>query len=104
MWIPGRLFDLLNSNRDEVTKLRSELDSVKSELTRSQILSDWLRLQVNTLQLERQQLLQKAHGITVPAPLIEKAPVKSEELSIKDFSFDDVGDELAKKLGLPTYN
>jgi hypothetical protein len=97
MWLSNRLFDLLNSNRDEVIKLRTERDSLKEELVRSQILSDWLRLQVNTLQIERAGLLEKAHGIRVPAPLIEKAPVKY-------FSFDDVGDEVAKKLGLPTYN
>lgn len=104
MWLSNRLFDLLNDNRDEVTKLRTELDSTRMELVRTQILADWLRLQINTLQLERSGLMEKAHGIRVPAPLIEKAPVKSEELSVKDFSFDDVGDEIAKKLGLPTYN
>lgn len=104
MWISTKLFDLINSNRDEVTKLRAQVDATNAELVRSQILCDWFRLQINTLQLERQQLLEKAHGIRVPAPLIEKAPMKSQETSQPDFSFDDIGEELAKKLGLPSYN
>ena len=54
--------------------------------------------------MERQQLLDKAYGVKVPAPQIEKAPLPGEPNSIDEFSFDDVGDEVAKKLGLPVYN
>ena len=104
MWISTKIFELLSSNRDEVVKLRTERDALRDELSRANILSDFFRLQINSLQMERQQLLDKAYGIKVPAPLIEKVPVRGEEHSIEEFSFDDVGDEVAKKLGLPVYN
>lgn len=104
MWIPAKIFDLFSANRDDLTKARVELDAVKSELTRSQILNDWLRMQINTLQMERTGLIEKAYGIKAPTPILERTPVLSESTSTKDFSFDDIGDELAKKLGLPTYD
>jgi hypothetical protein len=105
MWISEKLFNLVNANRDEITKLRQERDSVRDELSRANILNDWLRVQINTLQMERQQLLEKAHGIKVPAPILDRVkPMPAENTSTKDFSFEDIGDELAKKLGLPTYN
>ena len=104
MWISTKIFDLLSSNRDEVVKLRTERDSYRDELSRANILNDFFRLQINSLQMERQQLLDKAYGVKVPAPQIEKAPLPGEPNSIDEFSFDDVGDEVAKKLGLPVYN
>lgn len=104
MWIPRSFFDLFSTSRDEVIKLRTERDSFRDELSRANILNDWLRLQINTLQMERSGLIEKVYGIRVPAPLLEKTPTKSEATSTPDFSFEDIGDELAKKLGLPTYN
>ena len=104
MWISGKIVNLLTGNRDELVKLRTERDNYRDELSRSQILGDWLRVQVNTLQMERSALLDKAYGIKVPVPMLERTPTMSEDTSQRDFSFEDVGDELAKKLGLPTYN
>ncbi len=106
MWLPSRVFDLLNFNRDEVIQLRTERDCLKNELTRSNILNDFLRLQINTLQMERTGLIEKVYGIKIPTPLLEKAPVQvhTDPTGMRDFDFEDIGDEMAKKLGLPTYN
>lgn len=103
MWIPRQIVDLFQSNRDDLVKAKAERDLFRDQLSQSTILCDWLRLQVNSLQNERAALLQKAYNITVPAPQIERQQLRSEELSVKDFSFDDVGDEMARKLGLPVY-
>lgn len=105
MWVPSKFFDLFSSSRDELVKLRTERDNFRDELSRVNILNDWLRIQINTLQIERSSLLEKAHGIKVPAPQLERSRVTADEAtSTPEFSFDDIGDELAKKLGLPTYN
>ena len=104
MWISNKIFDFLSSTREDLIKSNTERDTLRAELQKANILCDWLRLQVNTLQMERTQLIEKAFGIKVPVPVIEKASVSGEANSMEDFSFDDIGDELAKKLGLPTYN
>lgn len=104
MWISNKIFDFLSTTREELIKTQSERDLLRVELQKANILSDWLRLQVNSLQTERTQLLDKAYGIKVPTPIIEKTPAPGQDNSLEEFSFDDIGDELAKKLGLPTYN
>jgi len=105
MWVPGKLFDLLSGNKEELVKLRTERDLFRDELSRANIFNDFLRVQINTLQMERSQLLKSSYGINVPTPLLEKAPaIRNEDHSQPDFTFDDIGDDLAKKLGLPTYN
>lgn len=104
MWIPKQIVDLFSSTRDDLVKAKAERDLFRDQVSQSTILCDWLRLQVNSLQNERAALLEKAYNIRVPVPQIERAPVRGETVSIEDFSFDDVGDEMARKLGLPVYN
>ena len=103
MWLPSKVFELLHFNRDEVTKLRTERDSLRDELSRLSIINDFFRLQVNSLQMERTQLLDKAYGIKVPTPILEKTPPQVTNASAPDAIFEDMGDEWAKKLGLPVY-
>lgn len=110
MWLSSKIFDLFQISKDSVALLRedlvevrTELDANKAELIRSQILCDWLRMQVNTLQFERTALLEKAYGIRVPAPELVRTPVMGEGTKQDEFSFDDIGNDLAKKLGLPIY-
>ena len=111
MWLPSSVLDLFRTSTDQVASLRtdiavlrSERDSLQLQLVKQEIMSDFLRLQVNSLQLERTALLDKAYGIRVPAPAIVKVQAPpSPEFSLDQFSFDDVGNEVAKKLGLPQY-
>jgi len=104
MWIPKQIVDLFSTTRDDLVKAKAERDLFRDQLSQSTILCDWLRLQVNSLQNERTALLAKAYNIYVPTPQIERTPVRGESMSIEDFSFDDVGDEVARKLGLPVYD
>lgn len=87
--------------RAEVASLRVERDHLKSELLTSRIQQDWLRMQVNTLQFERTALMDRAYGIKVPAPELARS---AQPFNPSEFSFDDLGDEVAKKLGLPLYS
>lgn len=113
MWVPKEVADWFKISKDSVDALREELaacraerDSLKAQLSISQNNAEWIRKQINMLQFERTALLQKAYGITVPTPEILQtfAPqTKADALSGDMSIFDDVGDEVAKKLGLPVY-
>jgi len=111
MWIPKSIVDWITSVkldeapklREENSALRAERDVLKFQLQVSQNQFDWLRMQVNTLQLERMALLEKAYGIKVPAPEIIRVPVLGEDTRQEEFSFEDVGEEIAKQLGYPVY-
>lgn len=107
MWVSEKVVDWFQISKDSVDNLREELAAVKaerdvnkSELQSLRIQSDWLRMQVNTLQFERTALMDKAYGIKVPTPEIARVPPKIDRGEI---SFEDMGDTLAKKFGLPVY-
>ena|SRR3990167_3207556 len=106
MWVPKEVADWFKISKDSVDILREELagvrverDLLKAELATTKANWDWLRIQVNTLQFERAALMQKVYGTQVPVPEIARVGIEPRE-----FSFDDVGDDVAHKLGLPTYN
>lgn len=111
MWVPKTTFELfhiskdtVNSLREEVAALKVERDSLKEQVQKAQILGDWLRIQINTLQIERTALMEKAYNIRVPSPeLVRAAPVVPEN-DLGEFSFQDIGDALAKKWGYPLHN
>lgn len=110
MWLPNKAFDLfrisqdtVSSLREDLAKIKAERDSLRDSLTKSEILSDWLRIQVNSLQFERSALLDKAYGIKAPVPELMKKP-EHRDPAEEEFSFEDIGDTLAKKLGLQVYD
>jgi hypothetical protein len=84
--------------------VKAERDSLQKQANANQINFDWLRMQVNTLQLERTALIEKVYIIKLPAPEITRQPVVDPTFNPKDFSFDDLGDDFAKKHGLPSYH
>lgn len=110
MWVPKEVADWFQISKDSVDTLRTELatlkverDVLKDQLRGAQINSDWLRMQVNSLQMERAGLMEKAYNIRVPIPELARTTSLQSPISIEDFSFTDIGDEAARKLGLPLY-
>lgn len=110
MWVPKTVVDWFHISRDAVNSLREELaivkterDILKQQLSVSQIHFDWLRLKVNTLEMERTALMEKAFNIKLPAPEIVRTPVIGSEQSMDEFTFDDIGETLAKQFGLPAH-
>lgn len=82
--------------------LEAELTALRYEKQRADLHFDWLRMKVNELELMNKALIQQAYGIALPAPeLTRQAPVADP---LQHFSFDDVGDEVAKKLGLNIFD
>lgn len=106
MWISDKLAYILKFNLDEQIQIREDLAACRAKcevlersLAHTQSSFNWLAVRVNDLENQNKALLEKAFDIKVPAPQIAvKAPPIDEML--KQFSFDDVGDEVANKLGL----
>lgn len=112
MWIPGKVVDWFTAMRveavpelqAELAALRAERDALKLQAAVDRVNFDWLRMKVNTLEVEKTALMEKAYGIKLPAPEIVRTPVIGERPQMAEFSFDDLGDNVAKTLGFPTYD
>lgn len=113
MWLSNKAFGLfrisqeaVDSLREEVAALRAERDSLKSEVSAARIMNDWMRLRVNQLEVQNTALLQKAYNMQIPAMEIARRPDIDPIYDPKTLGaiFDDVGDEVAGKLGLPRYD
>jgi len=109
MWMSKTVVEWLNVSLDTVTSLKesnaaltAERDALKNELASIKITSDWFRVQINSLQMERVGLIEKAYHIKLPVPELVKSPTK--DIQRDDFSFDDLGDEVARQLGMTTYD
>jgi len=109
MWVPREVADWFKISKDSVDALREELsairaerDSLQTQLSISQNHFDWLRIRVNTLEIERAQLIKKAYGIDIPVPEIVRTNPNPLELNADLFT--DMGEDAAKKLGLPVYS
>lgn len=108
MWIPQAVMDMfhiskqtVDNQREDLAAVRMERDGLRAQLATSQANFDWLRVRVNTLEVERAQLLEKAYGIRIPVPEIARTVAKPLELGTD--IFEDVGERVAKDLGLPSY-
>lgn len=112
--------------REEVAALKAENAAIKSELLSAKVNLDWLRVNYNQVQAERTALVNRQMGLSVPTPQLEtplqaairsgtagngaylpavasQAAISRQIPSFDELSFDDMGDEAAEKLGLPTY-
>ena len=116
MWIPSQVvtfFDRLvisveqnakateatmQQLREQLVVLQTENGIIKSELQSTKVTNDWLRQKVNGLELEKSGLMEKAYNIKLPTPEIVR--VAKNSAPAIPFSFDDIGDEAAKLLGL----
>lgn len=109
MWLSKQLVGIFQVAKESVDDLRiqlattkAECDLLKEQLRSTKIMSDFLRVQVNQLQLERAGLLEKAYGIKTQVPEVMRVSTVTAP-NFEEFSFSDVGDEVASKLGLPIY-
>lgn len=89
--------------RQENAALKAERDTLKSETTQLRISSDWLRAKVNQLEIERAGLIRQAYNINVPAPQLVREPEVDPTYNPREFSFDDIGDQVARIMGMPAH-
>lgn len=90
--------DLRSFNRDAVTRVEVAMgQKAKDDMT-----IDWMRHRVNALEKQNTILMGKATGLNFPIP--EIVPARPGSISPLDFSslpsFEDVGDDEAKRLGI----
>lgn len=110
MWVPSAVVDwfhiskqAVESLREELSVARAERELLKLQLANSENHFNWLRVRVNSLEIERAQLIEKAYGIKIPVPEITKPQLPIQQEITPDI-FTDMGDDLAKTLGLPVYS
>lgn len=108
MWIPGKAskiiegcLTLISQLQTENSQLRGTLEATGRDLATVKSNFDWLRTRVNSLEMERALLFDKVAGIKIPVPEIARAPITPHPFNTD--IFEDVGEKLAKDLGLPTY-
>jgi hypothetical protein len=99
MWISKSLLDLFSIGRETVDTLRTENTTLRAsnqllerELVSAKIMSDWLRLKVNQLEVERVHLLAKAYpNLSLPAPELARTTQVSKGFDLQAL-FEDQGD------------
>lgn len=113
MWIPSQMLDWLHVSketvaalREEVARLTTERDTLKSQVITTQANFEWVRTRVNELEVANKGLIEKAYGIKLPTPeIMRTTPTVDPSLDPRNLGlFDDIGESLAKKLGLPSYD
>ena len=120
MWIPSQVvtfFDRLvisveqnakatestmQQLREQLVVLQTENGIIKNELQAAKVTNSWLVQKVNGLELEKAGLMEKAYNIKLPTPEIVRVSRKPEPT--QSFSFEDIGDEAARLMGLPAYD
>lgn len=96
MFVTRAAFDTLNSERIKSAEEARVLDHQNQAL---QVMTDWLRVRVHQLELERAQLLWKYMGVKIPVTTIEDA-TKDDNILGGINPFEDLGDTLAKQFGV----
>lgn len=111
MWVPAAVIEWFHISKDAVSALReenaavrAERDALKAEVSTLKTHFGWLTHKVNSLEVEKAALIEVAYKIKLPAPEIVRTPVVGASTQQGEFSFDDLGDDLAKKFGFPTYD
>lgn len=101
MWVDRISWQALNDRTVAAEAVRAQLDRHNTALEAS---LDWMRVRLTQLEHERAQLIYQLLGIKVPVPEIAQAPKPSrtgfDSPLNETISFEDVGDEVAAKLGI----
>lgn len=114
MWINKAFFNMViadnKAQADKLTHwqntchiLQTKHDDALAQKAKDDLTIDWMRHRINALEKERAVLVQKAAGVTLPVPEIvaSRPGTMSAPLSLSSMpSFEDVGDEEARRLGL----
>ena len=96
--------EAISSLREELAAVRAERDTLKLQAAVDRTHTDWMRTKLNQLELERAALIERAYNIKLPAvPELIRTPHAMPDPNSFTMNFDDVGDELARQLGLPVY-
>jgi len=96
--------EAIQQYREQLAAVIAERDALKAQILTAQNNAEWLRMRVNALEMERAKLMEKAYNIQLPVPELARAITTTLPFDARAFSFDDVGDQRARELGLPVYD
>ncbi len=99
MWI-GR--DLFIGLVEKESKARGELAALQTRFAAQDSMVDWFRIRLTQLEKERAQMILKYTGVAIETPVFAKEPEQTplDQVLGEVSTFDDVGDEVAKRLGI----
>lgn len=111
MWVPSKVLDWFQISKTSVDELRAtnaaltaERDLLKAQNIADRSTADWLRVRVNALEMENRALLEKAYNIKLPVPEVVRTSNKPVDPLAEHSPFEDIGEDLARALGLPTHS
>lgn len=105
MWVPKPLVDILGFVKEDLSALRAENTLLRQQLIVAQTNFDWLRVKMNDLEFQNKALLEKAYNIKVPAPeIVKSTPHLDPSYDPHNFSFEDMGENLARIVGQPSHD
>jgi hypothetical protein len=82
-----------------VSAFEAETNALRAQVIAQQTAADWYRVRLTQLEYERAQLIQRYMGISVPVPQFDKS-VDDRPDPNQTIDFNDVGDDVAKALGI----
>lgn len=114
MWIPKWIVEQwqaqqvdhrsLSALLTENATVRGKNAELEKRALAAEITNDWLRARLNQVETERAILLTKQTGVPFGAPVVHAATGDVGGVGIPsimdDLSFEDVGDDKARQLGL----
>ena len=99
MWIERKLFmDLIQKE----SVARGELAALQTRFAAQDSMVDWFRIRLTQLEKERAQMILKYTGVAIETPVFAKEPEQTplDQVLGEVSTFDDVGDEIAAKMGI----
>lgn len=98
MWMDRKTYDDL---RLQLAQKSGENTVLSQHYIALMTTMDWLRVRVTQLEMERAQLLWNYTGVKVAAPVITKTDISPDTNPMTQIpNFNDVGDDMAAKLGI----
>ncbi|HYF37211.1 MAG TPA: hypothetical protein VD994_18060 [Prosthecobacter sp.] len=94
----------VESLREELSAVRAERDALKTQSMTDRIMNDWLRSRVNALEAENKALIERAYDIRLPVPELIRTNPKADEILKPIDIFGDIGEDLARAMGHPSYD
>lgn len=99
MWIERGLFTKLV---ETAAQARGELAALQSRFAAQDAMVDWFRIRLTQTEKQNARLIKKYTDVDVEIPNLVPAPHEqtTPEILNEAAMFEDIGDEIAKKLGI----
>ena len=105
MWIRrseyARLLEHAFATTAEIQRSGVIEQELRARIAATDVTLDWLRIRCTQLERERATMIERYTGVKIDVPVIARAPEQTTpEILNEAAMFDDVGDEVARQLGI----